>query len=112
MRASWRDDVTVGHMAMLHGTHVGAGTLVGMKATLLSRSVVGPGSLIAAGALVLEGQEIPAKSLAAGIPAKVRRELSDEQSHSFIPHAGRYVDLSKAQALSDAAVSLEDVYYD
>lgn len=106
------DDVTVGHMAMLHGTHVGAGTLVGMKATLLSRSVVGPGSLIAAGALVLEGQEIPAKSLAAGIPAKVRRGLSDEQSHSFIPHAGRYVDLSKAQALSDAAVSLEDVYYD
>ena len=97
---------------MLHGTHVGAGTLVGMKATLLSRSVVGPGSLIAADAVVLEGQEIPAKSLAAGIPAKVRRGLSDEQSHSFIPHAGRYVDLSKAQALSDAAVSLEDVYYD
>ena len=72
--------------------------------------MVGPGSLIAAGALVLKGQEIPTKSLAAGIPAKVRRELSDEQSHSFIPHAGRYVALSKAQALSDAAISLEDIY--
>lgn len=92
------DDVTVGHMALVHGTTVGDGTLVGMKSALLSRSVVGAGALIAAGAVVLEGQEIPDKSLAAGIPAKVRRELSDEQSASFIPHAGRYVELAKRHA--------------
>lgn len=89
------EDVTVGHKALVHGATVGDGTLVGMSASVLSRSVIGPGSLIAAGAVVLEGQEIPAKSLAAGVPAKVRRELSDEQSASFIPHAGRYVELSK-----------------
>lgn len=89
------DDVTVGHMALLHGTTIGNGTLVGMKATCLSHSIVGEGSLIAAGAVVLEGQEIPAKSLAAGVPAKVRRELSDEQSGSFIPHAGRYVETAR-----------------
>lgn len=92
------DDVTVGHMALVHGTTVGDGTLVGMKSALLSRSVVGAGALIAAGAVVLEGQEIPDKSLAAGVPAKVRRELSDEQSASFIPHAGRYVELAKRHA--------------
>lgn len=104
------DDVTVGHMAMLHGTHVGAGSLVGMSATLLSRSTIGSGSLIAAGALVREGAEIPARSLAAGVPATVRRELSAEQSAAFIPHAARYVDLAQQQ--SAAELALDDVYFD
>ncbi|WP_284819567.1 gamma carbonic anhydrase family protein [Corynebacterium rhinophilum] len=104
------DDVTVGHMAMLHGTHVGAGSLVGMSATLLSRSTIGPGSLIAADALVREGAEIPARSLAAGVPATVRRELSAEQSAAFIPHAARYVDLAQQQSASELA--LDDVYFD
>lgn len=106
------DDVTVGHMAMLHGTQVGAGTLVGMKASLLSGSTVGPGSLIAAGAVVLEGQNIPAGTLAAGVPAKGRRELSSEESDAFIPHAGRYVDIAKNQALIGEALPLDEVLYD
>lgn len=89
------DDVTIGHMALVHGTTVGDGTLVGMKSTLLSRSVIGAGALIAAGAVVLEDMEIPDRVLAAGVPAKIRRELSEEQSAGFIPHAGRYVELSK-----------------
>ena len=104
------DDVTVGHMAMLHGTHVGAGSLVGMSATLLSRSTIGPGSLIAADALVREVAEIPARSLAAGVPAPVRRELSTEQSAAFIPHAARYVDIAKQQ--SGTELTLDDVYFD
>ena len=95
---------------MLHGTHVGAGSLVGMSATLLSRSTIGPGSLIAAGTLVREGAEIPARSLAAGVPATVRRELSAEQSAAFIPHAARYVDLAQRQSASELA--LDDVYFD
>ena len=69
------EDVTVGHKALVHGASIGDGTLVGMSSSVLSRAVVGAVSLIAAGAVVLEGQEIPAKSLAAGVPAKVRREL-------------------------------------
>ena len=105
------DDVTVGHMALLHGTTVHDGTLVGMKAALLSHSVVGAGSLIAAGAIVLEHQEIPAKSLAAGVPAKVRRELSDEQSVAFIPHAARYVVTASTQAGIDAALTLDEVRF-
>lgn len=105
------EDVTVGHMALVHGATVGDGTLVGMKSALLSRSIIGAGSLIAASAVVLEGQEIPAKSLAAGVPAKVRRELSEEQSAAFIPHAGRYVETSQAQASISEALSLEEVRF-
>ncbi|AKK02049.1 gamma carbonic anhydrase family protein [Corynebacterium epidermidicanis] len=85
------DDVTVGHMALVHGAMVGNGTLVGMKSALLSRSVIGEGSLIAAGAIVLEGQTIPERTLAAGIPAKVKRDNERE----FISHAAKYVALSK-----------------
>lgn len=96
------DDVTVGHMALVHGTTVGDGTLVGMKSALLSRSVIGSGALIAAGAVVLEGFEVPDHALAAGVPAKIRRELEPEQYEGFIPHAGRYVDLSKRHAALDA----------
>lgn len=106
------DDVTVGHLAMLHGTRVGAGTLVGMNATLLSGSTVGPGSLIAAGAVVLEGQDIPSGALAAGVPAKVRRELSQEESAAFIPHAARYVEIAQKQALLGDALPLDAVLYD
>lgn len=105
------DDVTVGHMALVHGARVGDGVLVGMKSTLLSRSSVGQGALIAAGAVVLEGQEIPARTLAAGVPAKVRRELSDEESAAFIPHAGRYVELGREHAELGAGLTLADVRF-
>ncbi len=105
------DDVTVGHMALVHGSTVGDATLVGMHAALLSRSVVGAGSLIAAGAVVLEGQVIPVKSLATGVPAKVRRELSDEQSAGFIPHAGRYVEVAAQHGELGAPLSVEDVRF-
>ncbi|GAA4785734.1 gamma carbonic anhydrase family protein [Corynebacterium canis] len=101
------DDVTVGHMALLHGTTVGNGTLVGMKSALLSHSVIGPGALIAAGAVVLEHQEVPERSLAAGVPAKVRRELSAEQSAAFIPHAAKYVETAQNQ--SGITLALADV---
>lgn len=88
------DDVTVGHMALVHGSTVGNGTLVGMKSALLSRSVIGEGCLIAAGAVVLEGQEIASQSLAAGIPAKVKRA----NDRDFVAHAAKYVALAKEHA--------------
>lgn len=102
------EDVTVGHMALVHGSHVGAGTLVGMKSALLSGSRVGPGCLIAAGAVVLEGQEIPASSLAAGVPAKVRRA----QDADFVAHAAKYIGYAANQPRLDQALSLEDVWVD
>lgn len=91
------DDVTVGHLALVHSAHVADGCLIGMGSKVLSRARIGEGSLIAAGAVVLEGAEIPPRSLAAGVPAKVRRELTAEESQAFIPHAANYVETAQKQ---------------
>ena len=69
--------VSVGHNAVLHGCTVEDGALIGMGAVVLNGAVVGAGSLVAAGALVPQGIVIPPRSLVAGVPGKVRRELSD-----------------------------------
>lgn len=87
--------VTVGHMAMLHSCTIDNACLIGMSATVLSRSVVGEGTIIGGGAVVLEGQEIPAFSIAAGVPAKVKRELDPETRQARIKHAEGYVELAK-----------------
>jgi len=68
-------NVTIGHMAMLEGCEIGDGALVGMGAIVLQRAKVGARSLIAAGAVVGEGMEIPGGVLAAGVPARVKKEL-------------------------------------
>lgn len=103
------DDVTVGHMALIHGSTVEDGTLVGMKAGLLSHSHIGSGCLIAAGSIVLEGQVVPARTLVAGVPAKARREITAEQAAGFIAHAGRYVVTARNQ--STEALSLDEVRF-
>jgi carbonic anhydrase/acetyltransferase-like protein (isoleucine patch superfamily) len=69
-------NVTVGHMAMLEGCTVGDGSLIGMGAIVLQRASVGAGALVAAGAVVGEGMAIPDGVLAAGVPAKVKKELA------------------------------------
>jgi carbonic anhydrase/acetyltransferase-like protein (isoleucine patch superfamily) len=69
--------VTVGHGAILHGTTVEDDCLIGMGAILLSGSKIGRGSIVAAGALVPEGMAILAGSVVSGVPAKVRREVTD-----------------------------------
>ena len=70
------ENVTVGHMAMLEGCRIDDGALIGMGAIVLQRATVGRASLVAAGAVVGEGMEIPAGVLAAGVPAKVKKELA------------------------------------
>jgi len=69
-------NVTLGHMAMLEGCVIEDGALIGMGAIVLQRARVGARSLIAAGAVVGEGVEIPGGVLAAGIPARVKKELA------------------------------------
>lgn len=73
------DDVTVGHGAILHSCAIGNEALIGMGAILLTGSSIGEGAIIAAGTLVLEGQEIPTGTVAMGVPAKVRREVTEEE---------------------------------
>jgi carbonic anhydrase/acetyltransferase-like protein (isoleucine patch superfamily) len=72
------DFVTVGHQAMLHGCTIGDGSLVGIQAVILNRAVIGKDCLVGAGAIVTEGKTFPDRSLILGAPAKVVRQLSDE----------------------------------
>lgn len=87
--------VSVGHAAVLHGCTVEDDCLIGMSATVLNGAVVGAGSLVAAGAVVLEGTVIPPRSLVAGVPAKVRRELTDDEFESVRENATHYVGYAK-----------------
>ena len=73
------NDVTVGHGAILHSCAIDNEALIGMGAILLTGARIGERAIIAAGTLVLEGQEIPAGTVAMGVPAKVRREITEEE---------------------------------
>lgn len=89
------DNVSVGHGAVIHGCTVEDDCLIGMSATILNGAVIGAGSLIAGGAVVLEGTIVPPGSLVAGVPAKVRRELSAEEQAGLRENATNYVALSR-----------------
>lgn len=84
------ENVTVGHMALLHGCEVGDGSLVGMGAMVMNGARIGRGCLIGAGALVTEGKEIPDRSLVLGRPGKVVRELDDAAVEGLLRSAERY----------------------
>ena len=83
--------VSVGHSAVVHGCTVEDDCLIGMSATILNGAVIGAGSLVAAGAVVLEGAIVPPGSLVAGVPAKVRRELSDDERAGIRRNAVSYL---------------------
>ncbi|KDA05538.1 anhydrase [Microbacterium sp. CH12i] len=84
------ENVSIGHNAVVHGCTIGDGSLIGMGAVVLSGAVIGKGCLIAGGAVILGGTEIPDGSLVAGVPAKVRRTLSDEERADLIGNAEIY----------------------
>jgi len=86
--------VSVGHQAVLHGCRIGDGVLVGMSATILNGARIGEETLVAAGAVVPEGAEIPPRSLVAGVPAKVRRELTEGDLVRLRANSVTYVELA------------------
>jgi carbonic anhydrase/acetyltransferase-like protein (isoleucine patch superfamily) len=94
------DRVSVGHGAVVHGCTVEDDCLIGMGATVMNGAVIGRGSLVAGGAVVLEGALIPPGSLVAGVPAKVRRALTDEERLHVRENAENYKALaSKHKAI-------------
>lgn len=95
--------VSVGHNAVLHGCTVEDDCLIGMGATVLNGAVIGAGSLVAAQALVPQGMEVPPGSLVAGVPAKVRRQLTDEEREGISLNGTMYVELAKAHRDAHAA---------
>ncbi len=89
------DHVTIGHGAILEACHVKSGALIGMNAVVLDRATVGREALVAAGAVVLEGQDIPDGMLAAGAPAKVKRALEGSSKKWLEVGASAYIRLTK-----------------
>jgi carbonic anhydrase/acetyltransferase-like protein (isoleucine patch superfamily) len=84
-------NVSVGHMAMLHGCTIGEGSLVGIKAVILNGAKIGKNCLIGAGAFIGEGKEIPDGSLVLGAPGKVVRQLTPEQIKGINRISDHYV---------------------
>ncbi len=84
-------DVTIGHSALLHGCTIEDFCLIGMGAIILDRAHIHPHAMVAAGALVREGFEVPEGMLVAGVPATVKRALTDEEKLFIHQSAGHYV---------------------
>ena len=84
-------DVTVGHGAILHAATIKDRCLIGMGAKVLDDATVGSYSFVAAGSLVLEHFEVPEGALVAGVPARVKRMLSEEERQQIVQSAQNYV---------------------
>jgi carbonic anhydrase/acetyltransferase-like protein (isoleucine patch superfamily) len=83
--------VSLGHGAVVHGAHVGAGALIGIGAMVLGGARIGAGALVAAGAVIRPGQHVPGGVLVAGVPGRVVRDLTEADRASFEDTAARYV---------------------
>jgi carbonic anhydrase/acetyltransferase-like protein (isoleucine patch superfamily) len=90
------EHVSIGHQAMLHGCVVGDGSLIGIQAVVMNHAVIGRDCLVGAGSIVTEGKTFPDRSLIIGSPARVLRELTEEQIASMRANAADYV---KRQAI-------------
>jgi carbonic anhydrase/acetyltransferase-like protein (isoleucine patch superfamily) len=90
------EGATIGHGAVFESCVIGRSALVGMNAVILHGAVIGDEALVAALSVVPDGMEVPARTLVAGAPAKVRKALSGESAAWVRDSAGHYVDLARA----------------
>ncbi|WP_150307954.1 gamma carbonic anhydrase family protein [Planctomonas psychrotolerans] len=89
-------NVSIGHNAVVHGCTIEDDVLVGMGAIVLNGAVLGAGSLIAAGTVVLEGTVVPPRSLVAGVPGRIRRDVTEAEVRTIRRNAERYRELAGA----------------
>jgi len=89
------DEVTLGHRVTLHGCHIETNCLIGIGAIILDGVRIGRNSLVAAGSLVTPNMQIPPRSLVMGSPAKVKRELDDNEVKDLERFWRNYVSLSR-----------------
>jgi carbonic anhydrase/acetyltransferase-like protein (isoleucine patch superfamily) len=92
------EGATVGHLCVVHGAVIGAEALIGNGATVLDGVIVGRRALVAGGATVPPGMVIPDGMLAAGVPAKVLREVASEAKHWVDTNPATYRDLARRHA--------------
>ena len=102
------DDVTVGHCAVMEDCAIERYALIGSNATLLNGCEIGEGALIAAGSVVGERAQIPARVVAAGAPAKVKKHLEGEAANWIQVSAQVYVELSRAYLAENLGASTPD----
>lgn len=88
-------NITVGHGAIVHGATVADHCLIGMGSRILDNAKLGPFCLVAAGAVVLEGFDVPEGMLVAGVPARAKRPLTAEERQQLVQSAQNYVDYMK-----------------
>jgi carbonic anhydrase/acetyltransferase-like protein (isoleucine patch superfamily) len=89
------DDVSIGHGAIVHGAFVGRGTLIGMNATVLGQTRIGSECLIAAGAVVTPGLEVPDRVLVMGVPGRIVRAINEKELAYMKWLPARYIELAE-----------------
>lgn len=89
------DEITLGHRVTLHGCYIETGCLIGIGAIVTDGARIGKNSLVGAGALVTPGTIVPPRSLVLGSPAKVKRELSDEEVKDLEKFWRNYISYSQ-----------------
>ncbi|MBF0286496.1 MAG: gamma carbonic anhydrase family protein [SAR324 cluster bacterium] len=89
------NDVTIGHMALLHACTLEDRTFIGMKACVMDGAVVEAGAMVASGALVTPGKRVKTGEMWAGSPAKFRRNLTENEMTGFAKTSPKYVQLAK-----------------
>jgi carbonic anhydrase/acetyltransferase-like protein (isoleucine patch superfamily) len=90
------DEVTVGHNVTLHGCYIERGCLIGMVSVVMDGARIGSESLVAAGALVAPGTQVPPRSLVIGVPAKIKRELREEEVAGLKVYWQNYIEYTRA----------------
>lgn len=90
------DNVTIGHLAIVHSANIGNNVLIGMGAIVLDGAVIEDNVLIGAGTLIAPNKRIPAGSLVVGSPGRVVRELTEEEIVGITKNAAEYVALGEA----------------
>jgi gamma-carbonic anhydrase len=96
------DEVTVGHNVVIHGAVIEDGALIGMGAIVMDNARIGAESLIAAGSLITSNFVVPPRTLVRGSPAKVIRDLTDEEASQGRVSAARYLEYVKQHRQSGA----------
>jgi len=93
-------NVTIGHNAIIHACSIGDNCLIGMGAIVLDGAEIGEESIVGAGALVTQHKKFPPRSLLIGSPAKVARELTQEEVDAIGTNAAEYIELAKEYSKS------------
>jgi len=105
------DDVTYGHAAITHACTIGSRVLIGMQAAVLDGAVIGEDTLIAAGSLVTEGKTFPPGVLLLGRPARVVRDLTDDELRFVRERAQYYVEYARAYRRAGLFHTFDDNRY-